>query len=521
MSAINKATAAILNREGEYQGTGFLVGPGLVLTCAHVVGDALGNRNTFATCDERPEGNLKVRFSVTKKLITFKAQVIGQGWSRYFERSELASKAMDRFETRDLALLQLEGAETLNATPVRFWNPDSDEDLERELERNTLLAAGYPRVGEDAFNELTFEYVSRSDGNELMIRQHTTHFDGADLAGLSGAALVLKEYGLVIGIVQEVEPGQNLLVVKPASHLTHFWQSLRAVCHGCEQHQSQSKIPVRSLLNIDRESQREAIVDAAFKASERETRMVLAAISSTSDNSLHEWIDHIIELQVQYELEDDFPEWVEPIKPIVVHGPRLSVEALFKMALKKLAGKLGLRYRSQQFVDDVRHALNGGEIESGQRTEPPPYLIFQLAADNFGDRERTVLARLLQFWREVAAGELERTQLIFFALITDSDNLQDVDNSLRQAFPNIDPDRADQGPILILETLHGTSRRDAKEWIEHCSEDESWSPDTDNARHLQQVVDDIFTYEVDNEKVTLGTFQTELEKLNLIQAQEG
>ena len=521
MSAIDHATVAILSSDGELQGTGFLVGPRHVLTCAHVVGDALGDRGKIATSDEKPEGKIQVRFTVADKPSKIDAKVAEQGWSRFFHRSDLNSVAPERFTTRDLALLQLKHPPMTDASPVRFWRPCPETNFEQILERNTLVAAGYPRVGQDAFKSLTFRYKSLTDGNELMFSQvGPTTFDADDLAGLSGAALVLKEYQMVIGMILEVESGENHIVVKPATHLVRFWDQLRTVCHGNEI-SPLAKIPFRRLLDIDREPQRKAVVKAACTASRDQSRMLLAAIAGESDNSISEWIDHVIVEQVQYELDDPLPDLVEAIKPIIVYGRRLSAEALFKMALKKLAERLGIRYQGD-FLTEVRHALNGDRLADGSITEPPPYLIFQLTARKFSDLERHVLARLVQFWCDVAEGGLERTQLIFFALITDDAQQELQTVTMQQVLEIVLETASGQNAVRIFEVLHNNRYSDVQQWIERCTEepDAEWELDANTAKRIQRVVRDIFDYEVESVEISLRTFQKELEKLDLFQQQQ-
>ena len=123
MPGIGRSTVAILGPEEVLPwGTGVLVGPRHVLTCAHVVGDALGDRNAIGKNEEKPEGALRVRFTVAERPTIIGAKVAE--WSRYFERAELATdETADRFLTRDLALLQLDADPPRDAKPVRFWHP--------------------------------------------------------------------------------------------------------------------------------------------------------------------------------------------------------------------------------------------------------------------------------------------------------------------------------------------------------------------------------------------------------------
>ena len=107
MPGIGQSTAAILGPTSPTpKGTGFLVGPRLVLTCAHVVGDALGDRDVIAKNEIKPDESLRVRFTVAERPTVIWAKV-GR-WSRYFDRPELASSdAAKYYMTRDLALLEL------------------------------------------------------------------------------------------------------------------------------------------------------------------------------------------------------------------------------------------------------------------------------------------------------------------------------------------------------------------------------------------------------------------------------
>jgi hypothetical protein len=519
MPGIGHSTAAILDPYSPTpKGTGFLVGRRLVLTCAHVVGDALGNRNAIAKSEIKPAESLRVRFTVAERPTVILARV--SRWSRYFDRSELASSdGAEHYMTRDLALLELDGDPPRQARPVRFWTPSDTTRLDHIFADRQLVAGGYPRVGSDAYHSLQFTYESLADGEEFMVRQVDTDLDQIDLSGLSGAGLVLRDFGLVIGIVMEVGTGRNLVVAKPARQLLHFYEDLRVVFHGCEL-RKEHKVPAQLLLEIDRASHRDLVCSATKNTTDNGPGVMLATILGRLEDRVDEWIDFLVSEFIQHRLESGLSDWVEPIRPIRVYRKRgMGAPDLFRKAMDNLAKRLGIKFGAD-FVDKVRGVLNEEDVGSLNRTEPPPYLIFEFSAQRFSDDEIQVMERLIRFWDDVARGELERSHLVFFTLVIKaaeeedpSQDLQTICTSLRG---NFSPHR---DFFKIIDPLPGVRKDDVIAWIRDYEDgiDALWPLDMTTANHFKDVVHDIFIHEVIDDELTLNMFHKELEKLDLCQ----
>ncbi|MDJ0705102.1 MAG: trypsin-like peptidase domain-containing protein [Leptolyngbyaceae cyanobacterium MO_188.B28] len=77
-----QSIARILNAEGCVIGTGFLVAPGYVLTCAHVVLQAIGiDKEDFTACKGQPEEVISLEFHILKPRDKIKAKVVA--WLPY------------------------------------------------------------------------------------------------------------------------------------------------------------------------------------------------------------------------------------------------------------------------------------------------------------------------------------------------------------------------------------------------------------------------------------------------------
>ena len=521
MPGIGRSTVAIIGAQDTMpRGTGMLVGPRHVLTCAHVIGDALGDRNVIAKSDVKPADTLRVRFTVAEHPTIINATLIQ--WSRYFERAELASnETAKHYPIRDLALLELDADPPEHARPVRLWHPADLSHCDRLLKDRTLVAAGYPEIGSDAFHSLEFAFDALTDGEEILFRQTSGNFDQRNLSGLSGAGLVVREYGLVIGMVMEVGTQRNLVVVKPACQLEQFWPDLRLVIHGCEL-EKWHKVPDQLLPEIDRSTHCRQIYEAAVTCRDAGPGVMLATILGHNENRIGEWIDHLVAHVVQPKLRIRLGDWVVPPQPIAVAraGRRLDPDDVVWQALDDLAKRLGIRQSSldgNAFIDLVRGVLNEEDVGTANRVEPPPYIVFQFSAHRFGPVDAQVMERLIRFWDQVAAGRLDRVHLVFFTLVASTADetalamdLSAVCSSIRKSFT------AYNG-FTVIDPVPGIRMDDIIMWIREYEDevDDMWRVNGTTAHCYRQVVRDIFQYEVGSEELSLELFKRQLDNLEL------
>ncbi|BBO85681.1 hypothetical protein DSCO28_62470 [Desulfosarcina ovata subsp. sediminis] len=522
MPGIGRSTVAIIGAQNATPwGTGMLVGPRHVLTCAHVIGDVLGNRDAIAKIDTPPRDNtIRIRFTVAERPTIIAATVIR--WSRYFERIELATnETAERYPIRDLALLELDADPPEHARPVRFWHPADPGRCDRLLKDRDMVAAGYPFIGEDAFHSLEFAYDALTDGEEMLFRQTRSDFDDKDLSGLSGAGLVVREYGLVIGMVMEVGTQRNLVVVKPARQLEQFWPELRLVIHGCEL-EKWHKVPDQLLPEIDRSDHCRQVYEAAVTCRDAGPGVMLAGVLGHNENRIIEWIDHLVARVVQPKLRIRLGDWVALPQPISVARPgrRLNPDDVVWQALDDLAKRLGIRHTSLEddaFIDLVRGVLNEEDVGAANRVDPPPYIVFQFSARRFGPADAQVMERLIRFWDNVAAGRLDRVHLVFFTLVAGTADETDPDLDLSAICTSIRESFTPYKDVTIIDPVPGVRMADIIMWIRDYEDevDDLWRINSTTAHRYRQVVRDIFRHEAGSEELSLELFKKQLDSLEL------
>jgi Trypsin-like peptidase domain len=100
-----RAIARIFDRNNNVIGTGFLVAPGYVLTCAHVVLQAIGiEKDKFADYQGQPQEYISLDFHVLASGQEIKAQVVD--WLPY------------SLHTGDVAVLKLLTPEPIKVKPI-------------------------------------------------------------------------------------------------------------------------------------------------------------------------------------------------------------------------------------------------------------------------------------------------------------------------------------------------------------------------------------------------------------------
>jgi tetratricopeptide (TPR) repeat protein len=177
---LENSIIAILYPQGGIAGTGFLVGPRLALTCAHVVQMAGG----------KPGGSLTVRFHANG--VTTTATVDPAAWSEV--------------EQADTALLRLNGDPPGSAVTLALGRSAG-------LTKRPFRAFGYPRTEVD-FKELGVVKVGGVWGIGLAagptkdsLGRELLQLNCGELApGHSGAPVLDEASGLVIGMVEITYP---------------------------------------------------------------------------------------------------------------------------------------------------------------------------------------------------------------------------------------------------------------------------------------------------------------------------
>src|SRR6266850_3134325 len=113
---LTASIARIFGPEGRVVGAGFLISKTHLLTCAHVIIEALGIPEETT---ETPSGRVRLDFPLVARGGGYNATVVG--WRPLNFGSEPSHNGEE-----DIAVLQLdlEGGDTLNATGIRLTNAD-------------------------------------------------------------------------------------------------------------------------------------------------------------------------------------------------------------------------------------------------------------------------------------------------------------------------------------------------------------------------------------------------------------
>lgn len=176
-----KAIARIFDKEGRVIGTGFLIAPGYVLTCAHVVLQAIGiEKEKFAEYQGQPQAQISLDFHILASGQKIYAEVIA--WLPY------------SLESGDVASLKLLSPEPDGVKPIPLV-----EVARAEVEKQPHSAYGFGNsVGgrSDAYQPKTtvaggrFQLCKQGDPNDETIQP-----------GFSGAPVWNRERNCVIGMV--------------------------------------------------------------------------------------------------------------------------------------------------------------------------------------------------------------------------------------------------------------------------------------------------------------------------------
>jgi V8-like Glu-specific endopeptidase len=176
-----KAIARIFDRQGQVIGTGFLVAPGYVLTCAHVVLQAIGiPKESFAKYEGQPQELLSLDFHVLASGQSIQANVVA--WLPY------------SLEAGDVAALKLLTPEPTEAQPIPLVEV-SRADV--ETDRHSVYGFGKGASGgrSDAY---------RPKANVAGGRFQLCKFDSEDETikpGFSGAPVWNEARQCIIGMV--------------------------------------------------------------------------------------------------------------------------------------------------------------------------------------------------------------------------------------------------------------------------------------------------------------------------------
>lgn len=203
MNNLNRSTARIRGVDGEVKGSGFLIRGGAVLTCAHVVNQALGR---MSSDESFPSGKIHLEFPLSKVAPSLLASVSEEGWHPQI----------------DVALLELEADSEVpdDALPISIINSSP-----QELGGHEVMIFGFP---EDS-SELG-EWVQGVILGDLVrgyIQINRQSFGPFVKKGFSGSPVFDKALKDVIGMVALVHEKDDCAACIPVTSLLELLSLLQ------------------------------------------------------------------------------------------------------------------------------------------------------------------------------------------------------------------------------------------------------------------------------------------------------
>ncbi len=204
-----RAIARIFNSKGVAIGAGFLVAPGYILTCAHVVLQALGiDRQQFATYTELPTERIELDFPVVAPNRRLAAEIVA--WEAYSP------------ESGDVAGLKLLGTVPETIRPLSIQAAQAGA-----FESDTYFAISFADPGGNRSDN--YCYNGRSTGNRLRFRKaQSPDNDETIRAGFSGAPVWNATQGWAIGMLATAQEKQEKAYAIARTSLDTVLQTLSA-----------------------------------------------------------------------------------------------------------------------------------------------------------------------------------------------------------------------------------------------------------------------------------------------------
>jgi hypothetical protein len=231
-----KAIARIFDAQGNVIGTGFLVAPGYVLTCAHVVLQAIGEaKDKFADYVGQPQ-----------ELITLDFHVLATG--QYIE-AEVVAWMPYSLESGDVAALRLKSSAPEGATPVPLVTV-----TRAEVENDSHAVYGFGRSPNGGRSD-AYRPKANVAGGRFQLCKVGDPNDETIKPGFSGAPVWNEPRSCVIGMVATAvvakEDQQSLAYAIPTQELQPVLQQLEAL--------SLHDVLQKSLIACDSEDDRDRL----------------------------------------------------------------------------------------------------------------------------------------------------------------------------------------------------------------------------------------------------------------------
>jgi hypothetical protein len=204
-------------------GAGILIDRRRIVTCAHVIIEALG----VVDVSEVPVGVVGIDFPQCEEAGIRTARVTADGWFP------------ERDSAGDLAVLEVDGDEVTQATPAPL-RPAGDP------ERRMILVLGHPR-GHDLGVWARARLIGRGGPRKQWIQMDGLSHTGKRIQkGFSGAGVWDEENEAVIGcvVVEDRSEEDRVAWMIPVEVIASYWQKLQSLLQQ-EERQEQPRRPQR------------------------------------------------------------------------------------------------------------------------------------------------------------------------------------------------------------------------------------------------------------------------------------
>ncbi|MDJ0909793.1 MAG: serine protease [Woeseiaceae bacterium] len=413
---LSSAVVCIRSTQGEIWGAGVYIGSKrhndestswYVLTCAHVVADAMGansaEREALQHAENAPDGRIVIDFPVIDPAFRIEAKVLPENWVPAIRSGEAGASV------RDIAILTLAKAPPDGAAPIPTTARRDRGDYFKaygfpvEADRGTYAEGRIQ--GPVAYGDLEI-HASGDSPNDTFVKE-----------GFSGTPAWHTEQQAMFGMVAEVL-GRSRAYVRPLEILKEVLPEMDDVDPEIEVPPPVSpsvqpirlpkKIPYSRLHSVDRTEQKENLRGFIGDQITVETfKPWLFLLRGSIDENPTELVQHISdEILSRYDIKsgatswDDFPwvPWSDPKTGIV--------DARIQEIMTNLSGALAA---GNPDVSDIRKSL-----------EDPTNInvvAWEIAASTIDAAESDLLERWFQMWNAIAAGGLRRPVAVFLCFV--------------------------------------------------------------------------------------------------------
>jgi hypothetical protein len=438
-------------------GCGFLVDPQHVMTCAHVVAQAVGDlQGRYSSSVVPPPGPVRVEFQWPPekgKPASFLAEPVESAW--HPEKAPQAPK--------DIAVLRLlepppTGTRTIWVAP--FIHADDSftaYGIKQYFAEGTWVHGQITDAVEDGILEVFCEH------KELAIRK-----------GCSGGAAWSKQHNGILGMVAALTSEHKGHLI-PIDHLKRVWPLDQSPSHSDAtggRPAAGYALPahVGGLLHrCDRELQ-ESQFDQGMEDNWLELRgVVVCAIAGVPADLPHLCRERCISTQLRKHLADLRIRKLPTVNKIQwPSDPYQKPSATLLLLQKQVRTVVSAE---SPLPADIRAAINGGVA--------PWVFSLTLEKRSFGSGHLGVLLDFVQFWRDVGAAGLNTPVVVF--LLLDMAGDPPADFCLREFYDHRLPQLLSP-PLVRLAVLNDFPPEDVQTWLQRIA---------DEARVAEDVLDNM------------------------------